>query len=248
MILPLAAIGSLAAASAAVAYTVVAPTSTFWGPVVSRGDASAGRYALTFDDGPTRGSTDRVLDTLGDLGAKAAFFVIGVNARREPDLVRRMYDEGHLVGNHSFDHSHFGVMRAGWYWDRQVRRTDALLADILGVKPATFRPPMGAKHFHIMSAARRHGHAVITWTRRGLDGVTTTAERIVNRLGGATAAGDIVVLHDGVEPNQRRDPAGTVAAVRPLVERLRQRGLEPARLDELTGVRPYSPAAAAAAG
>ena len=230
------------AACAALAYTALSPTSHFWGPVIPRGDAAKfpDRYALTFDDGPTDDSTARILDSLGEHGAKAAFFVIGVNARRCPEIVRRAFDEGHVVANHSFDHSHFGVMRAGWYWDRQIEQTDALLREIIGVKPLLFRPPMGAKQFHILRAARRHGHAVVTWSRRGRDGVTTTADRIVERLAPATQGGDIVILHDGVEPNQRRDPAGTVAAVGPLIRALRERGLEPMRLDEMIGVRPYS--------
>jgi peptidoglycan/xylan/chitin deacetylase (PgdA/CDA1 family) len=245
----LAAAAGLPVAGAAIAYTVVAPRSNFWGRVVHRGDASLpGRYALTFDDGPTHDSTARILDLLGEAGARAAFFVIGRNVERAPDLVRRMHDEGHVVANHSYDHSHFGTMRLGWYWDRQLRRTDVLLGQITGLKPALFRPPMGARHYHVMAAARHHGHTVVTWSRRGLDGVTTTADRIVNRLAPATRPGDILVLHDGVEPNLRRDPAGTVAAIRPLIQGLRDRGLEPARLDELIGVNPYAPAAPSPAG
>jgi peptidoglycan-N-acetylglucosamine deacetylase len=234
--------------AAALTYTVVSPRSTFWGPVIHRGDDSQPRYALTFDDGPTADSTARILDTLGELGAKAAFFVIGRNVESAPDLVRRMYDEGHVVANHSYDHSHFGMMRMGWYWERQFTRTDGLIRDIIGQKPALFRPPMGARQGHVMSAARRHGHTVVTWSRRGFDGVTTTAERIVNRLAPSTRAGEIVVLHDGVEPHLKRDPTGTVAAVGPLIRRLRDRGLEPARLDELICVNPYAPAAPSPAG
>jgi peptidoglycan/xylan/chitin deacetylase (PgdA/CDA1 family) len=242
--IPLAA----AAACAAATYTFVAPRSTFWGPVIHRGDDSRPRYALTFDDGPTPDSTARILDTLGELNAPAAFFVIGRNVERAPDLVRRMHDEGHVVANHSYDHSHFGTLRLGWYWDRQFLRTDAAVREIVGRKPALFRPPMGARQGHIMSAARRHGHTVVTWSRRGLDGITTTADRIVNRLAPVTRAGDILILHDGVEPNLRRDPAGTVAAIRPLIQTLRDRGLEPARLDELIDVSPYAPAAPSPAG
>jgi peptidoglycan/xylan/chitin deacetylase (PgdA/CDA1 family) len=230
------------AAFGAAAYATVAPACSFWGPVVHRGEParSAGRYALTFDDGPTDDSTPRVLDVLADMGVKATFFCIGANARRHPGVVRRMYDEGHAVGNHTFDHSHFGVMRRRRYWDEQVRTTDELLSWILGVKPVLFRPPMGVRTWHVTRATRRYGYTVITWTRRALDGVVTTPERIVKRLAGPTAAGDILILHDGVEPNLRRDPSASVAAVGPLVRALRGRGLEPASLEALTGVRPYA--------
>jgi peptidoglycan/xylan/chitin deacetylase (PgdA/CDA1 family) len=235
------------AALAALGYVSVAPRSNFWGPVVHRGDSGgAPRYALTFDDGPCENATPLILDTLQELSAKATFFVIGVNASRFPQIVRRIYADGHIVANHSYDHSHFGIMRAGWYWERQIRDTDALIQQIIGVKPAFFRPPMGARHLHITRAAKRHGHTLVTWSRRGLDGIPTTADRIVARLSNRAAPGDILIMHDGVDPHLRRDPAPTVAAVRPLILALRQRGLEPAPLDELINLAPYAPAQTAA--
>jgi peptidoglycan/xylan/chitin deacetylase (PgdA/CDA1 family) len=239
------ALGALTTAipiAAVCTYATVAPRSSIWGPVIYRGEParSAGGYALTFDDGPTEDATPRILDTLARLGAKATFFVIGANARRHPEIVRRIHAEGHVVANHTMDHSHYGVMRAQRYWDRQVRETDELLASIIGVKPALFRPPMGVRTWHVSWAAARFGYRVVTWSRRAYDGLPTTAERIVGRLARATAAGDILMLHDGVEPNVRRDPSATVEAVGPLVEALRARGLEPRSLEELTGVRAYA--------
>jgi peptidoglycan/xylan/chitin deacetylase (PgdA/CDA1 family) len=241
-LLPTIALPTAAAVSAAATYVSLAPTSRFWGPVTPRGSASPpARYALTFDDGPTPGPTDAILDTLADLDAKAAFFLIGRNARSAPDLVKRIHDEGHLVANHSFDHSHFGIMRAGWYWHRQLHDTNALLHQITGQTPAFFRPPMGHRHFHIMRAARRNGLSVVTWTRRALDGIPTTPDRIVQRLAPPTQPGDILILHDGIDPNlPNRDPTPTVASIRPLITQLREKGLEPARLDDLIGI-PASP-------
>jgi len=228
------------AALAALGYVSVAPKSRFWGPVVPTGDTSGPpRYALTFDDGPCDDATPRILDTLAELSARATFFVIGVNAKRFPKVVRRIYDEGHIVANHSYTHSHFGIMRAGWYWERQIRQTDALLQDIIGVKPVFFRPPMGARHLHLTRAARRYGHTIITWSRRAMDGLPTTADRIVERLTRHTVAGDILIMHDGIDPNRHRDPTPSVHAVRPLVEHLRHRGLEPTPLDQLIGRPPY---------
>lgn len=238
----LAASGAASAAIGALAYATIAPTSQFWGPVIFRGKSSgSSRYALTFDDGPTKGPTDAILDILGELKTKATFFVIGVNAATAPDLVRRMYAEGHIVANHSYDHSHFGMMRAGRYWDRQISQTDRLIEEIIGRKPALFRPPMGAKHGHLCSAARRNEHTIVTWSKRGRDGVTTTPKRILDRLTTSTDAGDILLMHDGIEPHRRRDTTYSVQAVRPLILALRQRGLEPAPLSNLIGIEPYRP-------
>jgi peptidoglycan/xylan/chitin deacetylase (PgdA/CDA1 family) len=229
-----------AAVTGLLAHATFAPASTFWGPVISRApDADGAGVALTFDDGPTPGSTDRILDTLGELRVRAAFYVIGRSARRWPGLVERMHAEGHLVGNHTLDHSHFGLFRRDGYWNSQVAEADEAIREIIGVRPATFRPPMGIKTAHVAGAARSAGHKVITWTRRAFDGLGTSAGRIVARLGPRAESGDILMLHDGVDPNTRRDPAPTVQSIRPLVEQLRARGLEPRPLDEMLGISAY---------
>ena len=241
-LLSLGAIATGLGGIAGLFYVSITPRSRFWGPVVYQGSrADPPRVALTFDDGPHPAATGQVLDALGEAGVKAAFFVIGRNAARWPDVVRRVDAEGHLVGNHSYDHSHYGIMGRTRYWRRQVRETDDLLAQILGKKPLTFRPPMGIRTGHTMHAAREGGHTLVTWTRRSLDGSSsTTPGRILGRVLPHARAGSILVLHDGVEPNSRRDPSPTVAAVRPLVRGLRERGVEPVRLDELIGVRAYA--------
>jgi peptidoglycan/xylan/chitin deacetylase (PgdA/CDA1 family) len=239
---------AFATAFGTVTWISLSPRNQCWGRVHARGPASQSRYALTFDDGPTRGSTDQILDALRDLRAPAAFFVVGVNARRCPDLLLRMRDEGHLIANHTLDHDHFSIFRRRRYWDRQIGETDRVIEEVTGLKPAMFRPPMGFKTPHSMRAARRRGHAVITWSRRAVDGVVTTQQKILDRLVPRTTAGDILLLHDGLEPHAlRRDPAATVAALKPLVSRLRDRGLEPARLDELLNLPAYLPASSATA-
>jgi peptidoglycan/xylan/chitin deacetylase (PgdA/CDA1 family) len=213
-----------------------------WGKVHWRGAAASNLYALTFDDGPTRGPTDRILDVLGEMKVRAAFFVVGANVRRCPELVARMRDEGHLVGNHTLDHDHYAVFRGRRYWERQLAETDRLIEEAAGLRPAMFRPPMGFKTYYSMRAARRRGQAVVTWNRRAVDGIVTTKERILERMVPNAAGGDVLLLHDGIEPHAlKRDPSATVAAVRPLIERLRDRGLEPAPLDELLGLPAYQP-------
>lgn len=222
------------------AWATFAPQSQMWGPVVTRGPSDGpARVALTFDDGPLPGATNLILDALRDASVKAAFFVIGWAAERHPDVVRRMIDEGHVVGNHSYDHAPAGFLRGPWFWRRQIEMTDAAVERATGRRPRMFRPPLGIKTPPILWAAARQSHVTVNWTRRGFDGVSTTARRIVDRLVPHAQAGEILALHDGVSPQSRRDPTATVEAIRPLIEGLRRRGIEPVRLDELTGTHPY---------
>jgi peptidoglycan/xylan/chitin deacetylase (PgdA/CDA1 family) len=223
------------------AYATFHPRSMIWGPVISHGPLDANQVALTFDDGPTPGATDRVLDVLAASHVKATFFVVGLNVEKNPDLLRRIRDEGHLAANHSYDHAHFGIMRRTRYWRHELRATDDAIENVLKLRPALFRPPMGMKTWHVTTAARENKQSLITWTRRAVDGLPTTPQRIVSRFKDVKP-GDILLLHDGVEPNApHRDRSATIQSLRPLIDLLKEKNLKPVGLDELLEVKPYQP-------
>jgi peptidoglycan/xylan/chitin deacetylase (PgdA/CDA1 family) len=239
-------VGSIAAgvagAAGLAAYSMLNARSGLLVPVIWRGDRSGPpRVALTFDDGPGPSGTAQILDVLARLEAPAAFFVIGSNARRSPALVRRMDEEGHVVANHTFDHLRLGILKPRAFWRDQLARTDEIIVDLIGKRPRFFRAPLGFKSWTMRSPLRERGHLAIAWTRRALDGIPTTTPKILRRLRGARA-GDILVLHDGEEPDRPRDQSATVAAIEPLVQGLRDRGIEIVRLDALIGREAYSPA------
>jgi peptidoglycan/xylan/chitin deacetylase (PgdA/CDA1 family) len=242
-----AAVSAGIAAVGVLSWATVHPRSSFWGQVHYRAAAATAEgFALTFDDGPTRDSTAAVLDLLRELKVPATFFVIGINARSSPDLLVRMRDEGHLIANHSWNHARMGMFRGRRYWDRQIRDTNAIIEQTIGRTPAMFRPPLGAKTWCAMGAAAAQGQAVIAWSRRGVDGIATTPQRVLNRLVPHTRKGDVLLLHDGAEPQRRRNPAATIDALKPLILGLRDRGLSPVPLDRLLNLPAYGPASTAA--
>ena len=215
-------------------YATFVPQSTIWGANVSRGASTdPPRVAITFDDGPTEPYTGQILDILRELEIKATFFMIGRNIERWPDAVRRAAAEGHLIGNHSYRHGHMDIMRGERHWRSEISRTAQAIEQLTGQRPSMFRPPMGMKTWFIAKAARKSSHTVITWSQRAMDGTTTTTQRILSRLVPRVRAGDILTLHDGVDPSSRRTSHATVEALRPLIMSLRQRGLQIVRLDEL---------------
>lgn len=229
----------LAGAVVGFTYATVAPTCALWGPVISRGPTDGSRVALTFDDGPTPGTTDRVLDVLKQKQVSATFFVIGMNAVQHPDLLRRIHAEGHLVANHSYHHSHVAVFGRRRYWDNEIKATDDAIESILGIRPAIFRPPIGIKTWHTSIACGKYGYKMVTWSRRAIDGFPTTANRILRRFS-SVSAGEILLLHDGVEPNApHSDRSATIDAIGPLIDSLTKRGLTPFRLDEMLNIPAY---------
>ena len=226
-------VGAFSAVALPATWGTFVPRSRFWGNVIWRGDATSNRVALTFDDGPTEPYTRQILDVLRGAGAKATFFVLGANAERAPELIQRMSDEGHEIGNHTWSHPHYGWLRGIRYWRREIDRTDALVEMTCGVRPSVFRPPLGAKSWCTLHAARQANHRVVMWSRRSFDGLMTTPDEIMKRLE-PTAGGDIVLMHDGIAHNNRgRDPSATVKAVQLVLQMLAERGLTPVTVSEL---------------
>lgn len=187
----------------------------------------ANRVYLTFDDGPDPEWTPRVLDALEKEGVKATFFAIGQQAQRLPDLMRRVHDAGHAVGNHTFSHRHpwFMSQRAA---RAQVRDGAKAISDVLGVQPGFYRPPHGRERACMSDEAHRCGEQVVLWNVSAIDwGPLGAAEGIEKRLD-AVKAGDIVLMHDG--QNKHNRPDQLLQILPQFLRKLSDRGLRPALL------------------
>ena len=116
-------------------YSTLVPNFPLGGKPYYSGRREGNRLALTFDDGPRAPFTAQILDTLKKEGVPATFFVLGENARRHPELVKRIEVEGHRVGNHGFDHS-IMMFASGWQALAQVDAADSALRDAGVTDPA----------------------------------------------------------------------------------------------------------------
>ncbi len=211
----------------------------WFGDVYERGIVGQNRCAITFDDGPLPGATNLILDILKSENVPATFFVIGQNVQRHPELLQRMVREGHIVANHTWSHSHYSMLRGWRYWRREIEQTDAIIQSIVDVTPAWFRPPMGVRTPINMYAVCASGHACIMWTKRGMDGVATTAERIRDRIIPGLNDGAVLLLHDGRDNASRRDPIPTIQALPQIIRAARESGLTWTPLNTLLGIEPY---------
>jgi peptidoglycan/xylan/chitin deacetylase (PgdA/CDA1 family)/glycosyltransferase involved in cell wall biosynthesis len=160
------------------------------------GPVKSGSICLTFDDGPDPVHTPRLLDVLKEQQISATFFVIGRQAERYPELVRRMVAEGHAVGNHSFTHSE-PIRLSAQQLMEEVRQTRDLLFALTGQAPALFRPPKGMVTASKLLALWRSGQTVVLWNSDPKDYVSQSTEEIhawfqKNPL----RAGDLVLMHD----------------------------------------------------
>jgi peptidoglycan/xylan/chitin deacetylase (PgdA/CDA1 family) len=207
----------------------------FW-----RGDEDARGVALTFDDGPSPEHTPRVLAMLEQAGVKATFFVIGRKAEAHPDLVRAVVAAGHGVGVHSYLHDRLFSMRRPAYVRADLERSIAALQRITGERPRLFRPPIGHTNAVIAHAARSLGLTLVGWSVRSLDGMpNATSERVARRVVPRLRDGQVVLLHDAAERDDRVPPS--VGALPAILGAMKDKQLEGVRVDEwldaLTGAR-----------
>jgi peptidoglycan/xylan/chitin deacetylase (PgdA/CDA1 family) len=212
---------------------VESPRSAAFAPVVTHGSGRV--VALTFDDGPTRGVTDRLLDVLDRERVPGTFFVVGSAARREPELLRRMAAGGHEIEDHSDTHPHLNALLSGAALDAEITAADDAIAMATGRRAHWLRPPYGARNAAVLAAAKRHGMQVVLWSAM-LDETSPQAapEVLVARLLRDVGDGAIVVLHDGdrgrAEPGGRGYEAALAARV---IAALRARGYRFVTLQQL---------------
>jgi len=161
--------------------------------VFKRGRAER-EIALTFDDGPDPVYTPKLLDLLARYGAKATFFVVGMNAERHPDLLRRMKDEGHIIGIHNYVHKTNWLMRPGTV-KKQIHRTSDIIKKATGERPAFYRPPWGIVNLFDFS---KMGYLqIILWSSMFGDWRKRLGhERLTKRLMKKLRTGEVILLHD----------------------------------------------------
>jgi len=211
---------------------VLVPQLEMFGDVESRGDATTGGVALTFDDGPHPETTRRVLRILAGAGATATFFVLGEKVERHPDVVKDIVSAGHSIGVHGHRHHRLYALLPPAAVAADIARASRAVEAACGARPRWFRPPVGQVSPRTSAGARRAGLPIVAWSVRGRDGLRgADAKRVAARIARGLAPGAIVLLHDAAE---RDDfvPA-SIAALPEVLSAIRAKGLRVLGLDEL---------------
>lgn len=152
----------------------------------------APKIALTFDDGPSTAWTPTLLDGLKERGVKATFFLIGENADKNPEIVKRMAEEGHLIGNHTYHHVELTKVSENEA-RLELADTSAVIVRITGKEPEYMRPPFGAWQRKLEQEIQM---LPVLWTIDPLDWTTENQDEIVNKVVTEAEENDIILLHD----------------------------------------------------
>lgn len=189
----------------------------------SRSDEVRPVVALTFDDGPNASSTPILLDGLKERKVRATFFLIGENVEKGENekIVKRMYEEGHLIGNHTYTHCNLSKLETGEA-KKELEQTDTVIEKITGKQPAFARAPYGELP---VDSEQDLSRMYIGWTVDPLDWMTEDAGVVVKTVVEEINPGDIILLHDCY-------PSSVQAAIR-IVDLLQGKGYEFVTVDHL---------------
>jgi peptidoglycan-N-acetylglucosamine deacetylase len=203
------------------------------GELVHRVDTEERVVALTFDDGPSE-YVHHILPVLREHGARATFYVIGEALEAHPEAARKVLEEGHELGNHSYSHRRM-VLKPRSFIRAEVERTDSLILRVGHRGPITFRPPYGKKLLGLPFYLARTGRTTVMWDVEpdNTDDDARPAGEIVRHALERVRPGSIVLLHPWYESRETTrqalapSPARAALSRLPLRHRLRTPGAGP---------------------
>lgn len=179
------------------------------------------KIALTFDDGPHPSYTEELLDGLKERGVHATFFVTGEHAKLHPDIIKRMYDEGHLIGNHTYSHIQLKSSNREQFKEELIE-TNEIISGITGQEVQFVRPPYGTWDKKFETELNMFP---VLWTIDPLDWCSHNVSCITSSVVSKAEENDIILMHDYYDT--------TVTAALKIVDELQAEGYEFVTVEEI---------------
>ncbi len=179
------------------------------------------RIALTFDDGPHPFYTRQLIEGLRERKVKATFFITGKNAEAYPDVVKEIYEDGHLIGNHTYNHTQLTSQNAESF-KQEIVQTNEVIKDVTGEEIIYIRPPYGSWNKKFEEELNMFP---VLWTVDPLDWCSSNVSGIVRKVTSQIKENDIILMHDQYKT--------TVTAALKIVDELQEKGYEFVTVEEL---------------
>ncbi|GHO50912.1 polysaccharide deacetylase family protein [Ktedonospora formicarum] len=195
--------------------------------VFSQGSDAVNEIALTFDDGPSPTYTAQILDILQRYQIKATFFCIGQQVQEFPALVQQEFQDGEIVGNHTWSHPDLTTLSVQDI-NSQMQMTSNQIKNATGITPVLFRPPYGAIDDKVKEQSDGLNMTPVLWSIDTTDWQMPGVDAIVNNVVSNVGNGSIILMHDG-----GGDRSQTIAALPRIITALQQRGFRIVTIPEL---------------
>ena len=209
------------------------PGISFFLPIITHGKPPHKAVAITFDDGPDPLSTSKLLELLSKHNAKATFFVSGQHAVQYPKLMKKIIQDGHTVGNHTFHHDYLIMLKGKNALSKEIESTQNALKTY-GIKSFAFRPPAGITNPVLGSLLVEFGMYCVNFRCRAFDAGNRKIRNLAKKILHKVRRGDIILLHD-IIPAGRTEPAlsNWLSEIEKILVGLKKKGLPILPLSEI---------------
>jgi len=196
------------------------------------GFTSEKMVCLTFSDGPDDQVTPQVLDILNKHRVKASFFFTGSKLEQNPEVVKRAYQDGHLVLSHTWSHQEL-ISLSQQEIRQEIQMTEDKIYELIGERPSMIRPPNGYIDKNAASVIKHKGYKIVLWSIDTMDWTKTDKSNIVKNVIENIRPGDIILMHCDSSNTE------SVKALPEIITKLRQKGYKFVDLGEMLQINPY---------
>ncbi|MBZ9686997.1 polysaccharide deacetylase family protein [Clostridium estertheticum] len=188
--------------------------------------------SLSFDDGPDSKITPEILDILKKYNIRANFFFIGESAKANPEVVKRAFNEGHLILNHSYTHADLSKLSSQDI-TKELTSTDNILYKLIGKKPSIVRPPYGAIDNNVINVFRENNYKMAIWSLDTFDWSQKEKDHIVDTVINNVRPGEIILMHSNA------DKIATAEALPQIIEKLKAKGYQIKTISDMLNIKGY---------
>ncbi len=206
--------------------------SNFFIKVICSAKTNKKQIAISFDDGPAENFTPQILQILKEEQVKAAFFCIGNRIAGNEVLLKQLYEEDHIIGNHSFSHHFWFDLFSTKKVMADLSKMDNTINEVIGVQLKLFRPPYGVLNPNIKKAIIKGKYTTIGWNVRSMDTVIKDDKKLLNKITRSLKPGAIFLFHDTSNV--------TVTMLPTFIRWVKDNGYEIVRLDKMLHLQAYA--------
>lgn len=205
--------------------------SGFFIKIVCKADTGTKEIAISFDDGPAASYTKEILKVLKKENVKATFFCIGKHIAGNEEILKQVYTEGHLIGNHSYSHHFWFDIFSAKKMKTDLAQMDEEVQRVIGVKPKLFRPPYGVTNPNVKKAIINGGYTPVGWSVRSMDTVIKEERKLIAKINKAIEPGAVFLFHDTSKT--------TLNVLPHFIQEVKKRGYQVSPLDKLLHLTAY---------
>ncbi len=206
--------------------------SNFFIRIICKANTDKKEIAISFDDGPSINFTASIVALLKHDNVKATFFCIGNQIAGNENLIKKIMEEGHIIGNHSYSHHFWFDMFSQNKMQEDLKKMDQELEKITGLQPKLFRPPYGVTNPNLKKTIINGGYTPVGWSVRSMDTVIKNKHKLLAKICQSIKPGAVFLFHDTSKT--------TLEVLPEFITEVKNRGFDIVPLDKLLHLKPYA--------